>query len=804
MEKIKELLKERDELLLEHGRLKDMHSVIKCGSDDLKKELRQLWRGTIFKFGVARIEKVQDRYFKRLLKKLKELGDLSVKKKGDNKFVSAADIEKELLVYVNSIAKRTSLYGGSIGQLLNKKEVDWDLLEEEIISAQKDITSLLALLDSLIIAKGPNEVTKELQLKTFGFPVDQAQHNEMKKLLLSKWSDTLKMKEALGENCKILFSEVLPSSLIKQLIINDSDLSIVSWKELVKTLPLIVKQLIPLNISLKEEEVFTPNLFSKMLLNKIITWSQFTRDLPQLLKSSGKIVLEEGTPRDAVTIQRTYHLQHWGELPIGMVKKPDHNFAMPVRIINNPQDWENRDKILAKIQVNSYRDIFAYLSWLILMPTRSEEPLRNLVAQLMTKTFSQERMDIERFNFFGRYVMSQLDKCSGLNDKSRYLLRKVFSLLPLSGNRDLINRIRQYAIDLNDATELLGPLRQKIHNFPGKEDIEIITAYGIFLESGNIQEFQKSCQKYNLNLQVSDLKLKWAELKEKTQKIVPLLLQDLDRFWNLQLKDVALQQAKMAYYSSNKNGRPLFGLPLKEYSEKLQLFFREIDQLIEEIERKNHRKASKTIGHLRFDCREFLRMGPTDRDFRIDLHYFDLFLEGVELQIHTEVLKKIKINSFKDVEDLIDMIINKAHSLYAAHQIHISLGEAIYYLEEFKKTKDVRNLRDALDYLTFGIDTINDSVVKEFRRIFREQMNAGNMEMVTDKQLEEMVSPFYRTGPIFQFDQLIEILRELYQNRYFKKALKKSKKLNLRTVIEKEPRTVTTHLWEKVYAKFGL
>src|SRR3989338_5504497 len=256
MEKIKELLKERDELLLEHGRLKDMHSVIKCGSDDLKKELRQLWRGTIFKFGVARIEKVQDRYFKRLLKKLKELGDLSVKKKGDNKFVSAADIEKELLVYVNSIAKRTSLYGGSIGQLLNKKEVDWDLLEEEIISAQKDITSLLALLDSLIIAKGPNEVTKELQLKTFGFPVDQAQHNEMKKLLLSKWSDTLKMKEALGENCKILFSEVLPSSLIKQLIINDSDLSIVSWKELVKTLPLIVKQLIPLNISLKEEEVF--------------------------------------------------------------------------------------------------------------------------------------------------------------------------------------------------------------------------------------------------------------------------------------------------------------------------------------------------------------------------------------------------------------------------------------------------------------------------------------------------------------------------------------------------------------------
>ena len=241
MEKIKELLKERDELLLEHARLKNMHSVIKCGSDDLKKELRQLWRGTIFKFGVARIEKVQDRYFKRLLKKLKELGDLSVKKKGDNKFVSAADIEKELLVYVNSIAKRTSLYGGSIGQLLNKKEVDWDLLEEEIISAQKDITSLLALLDSLIIAKGPNEVTKELQLKTFGFPVDQAQHNEMKKLLLSKWSDTLKMKEAMGENYPILFKLVMTSKLIERL---RREKNIVSWEEIVQTLPQLVTELI--------------------------------------------------------------------------------------------------------------------------------------------------------------------------------------------------------------------------------------------------------------------------------------------------------------------------------------------------------------------------------------------------------------------------------------------------------------------------------------------------------------------------------------------------------------------------------
>ena len=77
-------------------------------------------------------------------------------------------------------------------------------------------------------------------------------------------------------------------------------------------------------------------------------------------------------------------------------------------------------------------------------------------------------------------------------------------------------------------------------------------------------------------------------------------------------------------------------------------------------------------------------------------------------------------------------------------------------------------------------------MITDFKKIFKEKM------AVSGKELEELVSPFYRTGPIFQLGQLVNILDTAQRSGQIK------------IIIKQEPRSVTTHLRERLYERLGL
>jgi hypothetical protein len=143
MKKIKELTKEYNLLLTEFDKLKKMKDELKSYYPDtkdlknknnkVKKELKKIFVGTIFLPGVSKIERIQHRYFLKLLKKLEltdkdkklvyeiDLEPYEYKKVKGVEKLKNSNVEEQLKVYANSIAKITSSSQGTIAKLLGKK-----------------------------------------------------------------------------------------------------------------------------------------------------------------------------------------------------------------------------------------------------------------------------------------------------------------------------------------------------------------------------------------------------------------------------------------------------------------------------------------------------------------------------------------------------------------------------------------------------------------------------------------------------------------------------------------------------------
>ncbi|MDO8655599.1 MAG: hypothetical protein Q7K45_00020, partial [Nanoarchaeota archaeon] len=164
-----------------------------------------------------------------------------------------------------------------------------------------------------------------------------------------------------------------------------------------------------------------------------------------------------------------------------------------------------------------------------------------------------------------------------------------------------------------------------------------------------------------------------------------------------------------------------------------------------------------------------------------EFFFFELFLETIEQIVHPQVLKEINLKTWRDVENIIDLLIQKSYSLMATYNSDIALAQGVHYLQEFKEGKDVKDLYDAIVHFDYGIEYINEKTLKEFRKIFQSRN-------VSEKVLEELIAPFYRGGPIFQFDQLLEIVRRAYQGGVIK------------AFVQQVPRSVKAQMRERLYA----
>ncbi len=403
-----------------------------------------------------------------------------------------------------------------------------------------------------------------------------------------------------------------------------------------------------------------------------------------------------------------------------------------------------------------------------------KKPLQNLLADIMSGKISHKGADIETFEKMKK-VFGYILNTPKLDIETKFLLRRIALLLPFGGNALLINTIRQEAINLEDQSGgLLGGVRKKIHNSPGNEDVKIIEAYIQFLDNGESKQFEEITRKYDPYLNFEEITYSLLLLRKQTSKTAKSLLGNLKKLWQMEPGSLNEKAAEL----HREYDKITLNTKLKRiYDDALK----RMDRIDRSLQKERMSEAASFLGDLRFDIRTLYE--NTSGNVRLEFYFFELYLESLEQQIHPEVLKTITLEQWHDVEKLCSLIIQKALSLAATYNYDVALGEAIHLLEEFLRDKNISDLSGtlygrsgSLDYFNHAINYLNEKAINQFRSIFKEKFS------VDRKELEELVSPFYRTGPIFQLDQLVEVLRTNVDK--------------IKKIIKETPRPVKTHLRE--------
>lgn len=583
---------------------------------------------------------------------------------------------------------------------------------------------------------------------------------------------------------------------------------VITFKQLVTGLPAILEA-----GSINDYDYYTnPAVDGEMLfLGNLLEQKKFSwEDLPLLVRAAGGLKVQQFVSKGLINEENWPHIKAVAKImPVAQLlrdlgelnskKNWQHLEKIITQVKLNPQfieyiliplilslkkaeDWENLEAVLAhpNLKIKSYEMLFAFCNALMLNPQQMKKPLRNLIASLITTSISAERADIESSVPRLRDIFGRLLRLSDLDLETKFLLRRLASLLPLGGDTQLIYTIRNEAIDLDIQ---LNGLRNKIHNWPGKEDIEIVAAYIHFLNTKDITSFESLCKQHGVtNLDYNELSLNHNELKTTTLTIAESLLSNLRKLWQIEaygfeekLKILQEEYARL------------------ELDKKQEKCFKDIMSKLKKLRRclKNTKKdkAAHLLGDLRFDVRvleEGFSGALSHSNLRIELYLLDLLLESLETQVHPEIMEGITLKKPQDLNNLIKLIIQKSLSVMATYSSDVALAEAVHRLDSFEKSANLSDLNEALEYFSYGIGYLNGEVVDQFKKIFQEKM------LVSKKELEELVSPFYRTGPIFQLDQLVQVLRQGYESGTIAK------------ILQKIPRPVATHLRERLYQRIGL
>lgn len=478
-----------------------------------------------------------------------------------------------------------------------------------------------------------------------------------------------------------------------------------------------------------------------------MTWDQLMRDIPLVLQ---KI--------DADTMYWVY---------ANLQRSP---------YFKNPYEWDHLEDTLcsSRTLVHNIKDVEAFLFSFFFVKDL-KKPLQNLIATLATTSFQRGSADIEISYDEIKSLFEVLLPLKTLDIKDKYLLRQVATMLPLGGNASLVTIIRNEAIALQmKSNHILLELRNKIHNFPGREDLDIIFAYLEFIETGNVPRFVTRCTAvgFSLSSRTVERMHENHSLLMATKPIAESLLHHLQQLWRVKPEEIDKKHDQLSRLDQTSLDA--------EHQRIFQDLLRNLKLLESFLKKEEHQRAATVLGDLRFDARALMEVASGE--LKTEFFFFEVFLETIEQVVHPEVLKEINLKTWKDVESMVDLLIQKSYSLMATYNSDVAMDQGVYYLQEFKEKKEIKDLYDAIVHFDYGIEYINEKTVKEFRKIFRSRN-------VSEKVLEELVAPFYRSGPLFQFDQLLEMIRQAY------------KLGTLRAIIQNVPKPVTTPLRERLYAK---
>ncbi len=321
------------------------------------------------------------------------------------------------------------------------------------------------------------------------------------------------------------------------------------------------------------------------------------------------------------------------------------NFRDIERALDNP-----------KQKITNYTQLISFLHALLVNPKKMKKPLKNLIAILSTTTLSDSAVSIEGgFDDKIREAFSLLLNQKGLDLGTKNLLKRLASLLPLGGNAELVGIIRQDAIDLQNLTnQVLLPFRKKIHNWSGREDMIMVKGLIDFLNSGNIDKFKVAWKEsvgpienqVEGDMVFEDLvPYATSDKREEILKKAEELLEHEREFWESKSDNL-----RERYSGDEIDGGGLmryFSDEIKEskHWKEFNINMEKIIKILDEEHKKPKKKRDYSrfahlIGYARRDLHK-VRSLSRGR-LKDELYYFDLFLQNLEHQAYTPLLKGFK------------------------------------------------------------------------------------------------------------------------------------------------------------------
>jgi phosphohistidine swiveling domain-containing protein len=453
-------------------------------------------------------------------------------------------------------------------------------------------------------------------------------------------------------------------------------------------------------------------------------------------------------------------------------------------MIERYEDIQNIYEILANPKISDYENLIYFLEALTVDPKKMKIPLKNLIAAVMTTNLAASKGYIEVYIPGIKEAYEHLIQVRGLDSETRFLLRKLGSLLPLGGNQELIEKVRKEAIELQDESDgELEFIREKIHNHAGREDVEFIQEYINFLDSGNPEKVLEMFRQQALPVPDTLAHKKLL----KTKKTAESLLIHLKQLWQID-SNATTQRIETVKKIAKQEGFS---------SAEWNSFLKNIDTVIENLEKGNFTKIAKSIGHARRDLNK--AKAKTFGELAKELFYLDLMLENIENLAYMEVNKAYKsgeqglppihtIEQLEETLEYMDQLLNSAiysnlgtfatwlkndqgqyvdrngktvnvtGRVETQSSAETNFQQALITIKKYRyyKNKDVPessliSIIEAMNLIQRGVELYSEAVISELRSMLSTKMPQMKGK---EAQIEAMVSPFYKTGAVYVLGEL--------------------------------------------------
>jgi len=407
----------------------------------------------------------------------------------------------------------------------------------------------------------------------------------------------------------------------------------------------------------------------------------------------------------------------------------------------------------SKVRGENWSDISDTLRLVAMSPTPPTELLEDLAltVKINFPEYSRSRTDIERLvPGLKRDIDTML---TNVGPEQEVAIREVVKYLPLA-EADLVTKVRNEAIDLERANNMLGSFRQAVHNYPSPRNVEMMQAYISLLEGVEGADKKLSSVFEAMGIAGPDieaLKTNRQTLHEKTYELSNRLLADLRAIYEFNPEQL---QEKARNWAGNLAAGP---------ETKLARAKDAVSEFVAAYTSRDTLNVINTARKARSSLQEFREeaLKASDAGLKqagVDAFYLDLYIQRISNSAYAEAAAALSSVG----EDNLQVAIKTMNSMIGSIKADLpNLPETEHLLtrlpEYMTKPQSVDQyveLRKATERVSHDIRRIIGAMEEKYGSALREKLGHKYSGISLKIAYEQAMSDFYRSTPLLHLDNV--------------------------------------------------